>query len=67
MYKFGATLGEQGFLELLKEKQGFLFCVGDCFDDGEEGDCMPLFSFSKRMSKRDVEGLIAYLEGQMRS
>ena len=57
MYKFGATLGEQGFL----------LCVGDCFDDGGEGDCMPLFSFSKRMSKRDVEGLIAYLEGEMRS
>jgi hypothetical protein len=67
MYKFGATIGEQGFLELREERQGFLLCIGDCFDDGGEGECMPIFSFSKRMSRGDVEGLVAYLEERMRS
>jgi hypothetical protein len=67
MYKFGTTLGQQGFLELREEGEGYLLCLGDCFDDGNDGDCMPLFSFSKRMTREDVEGLIVYLEGRVRS
>jgi hypothetical protein len=66
MFKFGTTLGQQGFLELREEGKGYLLCLGDCFDDGNEGECMPLFSFSKRMTREDVEGLIVYLEGRVR-
>ena len=61
MYKFGSTLQKDGFLELRKEGELYLFSVGDCFDDGEEGVCMPLFSFSKKLSREGVEGLINYL------
>ena len=61
MYKFGATLQKNGFLELRKEGEHYLLSVGDCFDDGEEGVCMPLFSFTKKLSKERVEGLIKYL------
>ena len=61
MYKFGETLQKDGFLELRKEGEQYLFSVGDCFDDGEEGVCMPLFSFTKKLSKERVEGLIKYL------
>jgi hypothetical protein len=39
-----------------------MFSIGDCFDDGEEGECMPLFSFSKKLSKERVEELIEYLK-----
>ena len=67
MYKFGSTLQDNGFLELRKEEDGYLLCLGDCFDDGEDGVCMPLFSFSKRMSKEDVQGLIAYLDEKIES
>jgi hypothetical protein len=46
MYKLGETLQKDG----------------DCFDDGGEGVCMPLFSFTKKLSRERVEGLIKYLE-----
>jgi len=38
-----------------------LLSLGDCFDDGEEGVCTPLFSFTKRLSRERLEGLIQYL------
>jgi hypothetical protein len=62
MYKFGETLQKDGFLVLNKEGDSYMFSIGDCFDDGEEGECMPLFSFSKKMSKERVEELIEYLK-----
>ena len=62
MYKFGETLQKEGFLVLNKEGDSYMFSIGDCFDDGEEGECMPLFSFSKKMSKERVEELIEYLK-----
>jgi hypothetical protein len=62
MYKFGETLQKDGFLALNKEGGSYMFSIGDCFDDGEEGECMPLFSFSKKLSKEQVEGLIEYLK-----
>jgi hypothetical protein len=65
MFRFGTTLQENGFLELREEGDGYLLCVGDCFDDGEDGVCMPLFCFSKRMSTDDVKGLIDYLSKKL--
>jgi hypothetical protein len=62
MYKFGETLQKDGFLVLDKQGDSYMFSIGDCFDDGEEGECMPLFCFSKKLSKEQVEGLIKYLE-----
>ena len=62
MYKFGETLEKDGFLALNKEGDSYMFRIGDCFDDGEEGECMPLFSFSRKLSKERVEGLIKYLQ-----
>ncbi len=62
MYKFGETLQKEGFLELRKEGDLYMFGIGDCFDDGEEGVCMPLFSFTKKLSRERVEGLIKYLQ-----
>lgn len=62
MYKFGETLQKDGFLELRKEGELYFFSVGECFDDGEEGVCMPLFSFTKQLSKERLEGLIEYLQ-----
>jgi hypothetical protein len=62
MYKFGETLQKGGFLELRKDGDTFLFSVGDCFDDGEESTCMPLFSFTKKTSKAGVQELIKYLQ-----
>jgi hypothetical protein len=65
MYKFGETLQKDGFLVLKKEGESYMFSIGDCFDDGEEGECMPLFSFSKKLSKERVEGLIKYLQANI--
>jgi hypothetical protein len=62
MYKLGETLQKDGFLELRQEGDLYLLSIGDCFDDGGEGVCMPLFSFTKKLSKERVEGLIKYLE-----
>jgi len=62
MYKFGETLQKDGFLLLNKEGDYYMFSIGDCFDDGEEGECMPLFSFSKKLGKEQVEELIKYLQ-----
>ena len=62
MYKLGETLQKDGFLELRQEGDLYLFSIGDCFDDGGEGVCMPLFSFTKKLSKERVKGLIKYLE-----
>jgi hypothetical protein len=65
MYKFGETLQKGGFLELRKEGETYLFSVGDCFDDGEENTCMPLFSFTKKTSKAGVQELIEYLQAKI--
>ena len=65
MYKFGKTLQDEGFIELRKEGDAYLFSVGDCFDDGEEGTCMPLFSFSKKVNKEGIGKLIEYLRDKM--
>ena len=65
MYKFGETLQKDGFLELRKEGDVYLFSVGDCFDDGEEGVCMPLFSYSKKINKERVQELISYLQKKL--
>jgi hypothetical protein len=62
MYKLGETFQNDGFLELRQEGDFYLFSVGDCFDDGGEGVCMPLFSFTKKLSREGVEGLIKYLQ-----
>jgi len=62
MYKFGETLQKDGFLVLSKEGDSYIFSIGDCFDDGREGECMPLFSFTKKLTKERVEGLIRYLK-----
>ena len=62
MYKLGATLQQDGFLELRKEGDHYLLSLGDCFDDGEEDACTPLFSFTKRLSRDRLEGLIQYLQ-----
>jgi hypothetical protein len=62
MYKFGETLQKDGFLVLDKEGDSYMFGIGDCFDDGREGECMPLFCFSRKLSKEQVAGLIKYLE-----
>ncbi len=62
MYKFGETLQKDGFLLLNKEGDSYIFSIGDCFDDGREGECMPLFSFTKKLSKERVEELIKYLQ-----
>ncbi|UCE83307.1 MAG: hypothetical protein JSV47_01815 [Deltaproteobacteria bacterium] len=62
MYKFGESLQKDGFLELRKEGDLYFISVGDCFDDGEEGVCTPLFSYTKRLNKERVEGLIKYLQ-----
>jgi hypothetical protein len=62
MYKLGETYQKDGFLELRQEGDLYLLSLGDCFDDGGEGVCMPLFSFTKKLSKERVEGLIKYLE-----
>ena len=66
MYKFGETLQRGGFLELREEGEVYLFSVGDCFDDGEEGTCMPLFSYSKKISKAGVEELVKYLQDKIK-
>ena len=62
MYKLGETFQKDGFLELRQEGDHYLLSLGDCFDDGGEGVCMPLFSFTKKLSKERLEGLIKYLE-----
>jgi len=62
MYKLGETFQKDGFLELRQEGDLYLLSLGDCFDDGGEGVCMPLFSFTKKLSRERVEGLIKYLE-----
>ena len=62
MYKLGTTLEKDGFLELRKEGELYLLSLGDCFDDGGEDACTPLFSFSKRLSRDRLEGLIQYLQ-----
>jgi hypothetical protein len=62
MYKFGETLQKDGFLVLNREGNSYMLSIGDCFDDGEEGECMPLFFFSKKLSKERLEGLIQYLQ-----
>ena len=62
MYKFGESLQKDGFLELRKEGNLYFLSVGDCFDDGEEGVCTPLFSYTKRLKKERVEGLVRYLQ-----
>jgi hypothetical protein len=49
MYKLGETFQRDGFLELRQEGDLYLFSLGDCFDDGGEGVCMPLFSFTKKI------------------
>ena len=51
MYKLGETLQKDGFLELRQEGDLYLLSIGDCFDDGGEGVCMPLFSFTKKLSR----------------
>lgn len=66
MFKFGSTFQDSGYLELREEDDGYLLCVGDCFDDGEEEACMPLFCFSKRVKKKDIETLIVYLQEKIR-
>jgi hypothetical protein len=65
MYKFGESLQKDGFLELRKEGDIYLFSVGDCFDDGEEGVCMPLFSYTKQINKERVQELISYLQKKL--
>jgi hypothetical protein len=55
MYKLGETFQKDGFLELRQEGDLYLLSVGDCFDDGGEGVCMPLFSFTKKLSRDRVE------------
>ena len=63
MFKLGKSMQDDGFLELRKGKVGSYFLsVGDCFDDGEEDVCMPLFSFTKPLSRERVEALIRYLQ-----
>ena len=62
MYTLGETLQRDGFLELRQEGGFYFLSLGECFDDGGEGVCMPLFSFTKKLSKERVEGLIKYLE-----
>jgi hypothetical protein len=62
MYKLGETFQRDGFLELRQEGDLYLLSLGDCFDDGGEGVCMPLFSFTKKLSRERVEALIKYLE-----
>jgi hypothetical protein len=65
MYKFGETLQKDGFLVLSKEGDSYIFSIGDCFDDGREGECMPLFSFTRKLTKERVEGLIRYLKDRI--
>jgi hypothetical protein len=52
MYKLGETFQRDGFLELRQEGDLYLLKIGDCFDDGGEGVCMPLFSFTKKLSSK---------------
>lgn len=66
MFKLGETLQKDGFLEVRKEGDLYLLSLGDCFDDGEEGVCTPLFSFTKRLSRERLEGLIQYLQENIR-
>lgn len=66
MFKLGKSMQNDGFLELRKgEGDTYFLSVGDCFDDGEEDACMPLFSFTKSLSKERVEGLIKYLQNNI--
>jgi hypothetical protein len=62
MYKLGESLQKDGFLELRKEGDLYFLSLGDCFDDGEEGVCTPLFSFTKRLTRERLEALIRYLQ-----
>jgi len=62
MFKFGETLQKDGFLEVRKEGDLYLLGLGDCFDDGEEGVCTPLFSITKRLTKERIQELIQYLQ-----
>ena len=62
MFKLGESLQKDGFLQVRKVGDLYLLSLGDCFDDGEEDACTPLFSFTKRISKERLEGLIQYLQ-----